>query len=42
MKILLWYREKKNKEPKMSLNMKGTKEEMADVLASIHECLWKE
>ena len=42
MKCLIWYREKKNKEPKLFVSVKGLKADMADVIASIHECLWKE
>jgi hypothetical protein len=42
MRCLLWYREKKNKEPKLFLSLKGLKKDMVGALASIHECLWKE
>ena len=40
MKFLIWYRKKKEKDARLSFSMKGKKEEIVQVIGSIHECLW--
>jgi hypothetical protein len=39
MKCLLWFKEKKNKEPKLYLKLNGEKKGMANVLMSILDAL---
>jgi hypothetical protein len=39
MKCLLWFREKKNKEPKLYLKLNGKKEGMSNVLMAILDAL---
>lgn len=39
MKCLLWFKEKKNKEPKLYLKLNGGKEDMANVLEAILDAL---
>lgn len=39
MKCLFWFKEKKNKEPKLYLKLNGEEKEMANVLEAILDAL---